>query len=56
MAGAFPANLNPARTGPSMFEPVHGAAHDIAGQGVASTDSLVEAIQLAAQIVERLKK
>ena len=29
---AASANLNPARTGPSFFEPVHGAAHDIAGQ------------------------
>ncbi|MGO8863825.1 MAG: 3-isopropylmalate dehydrogenase, partial [Acidimicrobiales bacterium] len=27
---AASANLNPARTGPSLFEPVHGAAHDIA--------------------------
>src|SRR6202008_679440 len=26
-------NLNPDRTGPSMFEPVHGAAPDIAGTG-----------------------
>ena len=25
------ANLNPARTGPSLFEPVHGTAHDILG-------------------------
>ena len=25
-------NLNPERTGPSMFEPVHGSAPDIAGQ------------------------
>ncbi len=33
---AASANLNPARTGPSLFEPVHGAAHDIAGQGVAN--------------------
>jgi 3-isopropylmalate dehydrogenase len=24
-------NLNPSRTGPSMFEPVHGSAHDIVG-------------------------
>ncbi len=32
---ASSANLNPARTGPSMFEPVHGSAPDIAGQGVA---------------------
>jgi 3-isopropylmalate dehydrogenase len=32
---ASSANLNPARTGPSMFEPVHGSAPDIAGQGIA---------------------
>jgi tartrate dehydrogenase/decarboxylase / D-malate dehydrogenase len=30
------ANLNPARTHPSMFEPVHGSAPDIAGQGLAN--------------------
>jgi tartrate dehydrogenase/decarboxylase/D-malate dehydrogenase len=30
------ANLNPDRTGPSMFEPVHGSAPDIAGQGIAN--------------------
>ncbi len=29
-------NLNPARTGPSMFEPVHGSAPDIAGQNKAN--------------------
>ena len=28
-------NLNPARTGPSLFEPVHGSAPDIAGTGTA---------------------
>ena len=28
-------NVNPDRTAPSMFEPVHGSAPDIAGQGVA---------------------
>jgi 3-isopropylmalate dehydrogenase len=32
---ASSANLNPARTGPSMFEPVHGSAPDIAGSGAA---------------------
>jgi 3-isopropylmalate dehydrogenase len=32
---ASSANLNPARTGPSMFEPVHGSAPDIAGSGKA---------------------
>ena len=30
------ANLNPDRTMPSMFEPVHGSAPDIAGKGVAN--------------------
>jgi len=33
---AASANLNPSRTGPSMFEPVHGTAPDIAGKGVAN--------------------
>jgi tartrate dehydrogenase/decarboxylase / D-malate dehydrogenase len=30
------ANLNPERTHPSLFEPVHGSAPDIAGQGIAN--------------------
>ncbi len=30
------ANINPPREYPSMFEPVHGSAPDIAGQGVAN--------------------
>ena len=30
------ANLNPRRTFPSMFEPVHGSAPDIAGRGIAN--------------------
>jgi tartrate dehydrogenase/decarboxylase / D-malate dehydrogenase len=29
------ANINPERTFPSLFEPVHGSAPDIAGQGIA---------------------
>jgi tartrate dehydrogenase/decarboxylase/D-malate dehydrogenase len=29
-------NINPDRTGPSMFEPVHGSAPDIAGRGIAN--------------------
>ena len=32
---AASANLNPARTGPSLFEPVHGSAPDIAAPGQA---------------------
>lgn len=30
------ANINPERTAPSMFEPVHGSAPDIAGKGIAN--------------------
>ena len=30
------ANLNPSRQHPSMFEPVHGSAPDIAGKGIAN--------------------
>ena len=30
------ANINPERTYPSMFEPVHGSAPDIAGKGIAN--------------------
>ena len=33
---AASANINPGRGAPSMFEPVHGSAPDIAGKGVAS--------------------
>jgi 3-isopropylmalate dehydrogenase len=34
-------NINPARTAPSMFEPVHGSAPDIAGQGVADPTAAI---------------
>ena len=30
------ANLNPGRTTPSMFEPIHGSAFDITGKGIAN--------------------
>jgi len=33
---AASANINPQRTAPSLFEPVHGSAPDIAGQGKAN--------------------
>jgi tartrate dehydrogenase/decarboxylase/D-malate dehydrogenase len=33
---AASANINPERDFPSMFEPVHGSAPDIAGQGIAN--------------------
>ncbi len=48
---AASANLNAALTGPSLFEPVHGAAHDIAGQGIANP---LAAIHSAALMLEHL--
>jgi tartrate dehydrogenase/decarboxylase/D-malate dehydrogenase len=36
IAVAPSANINPERRYPSMFEPVHGSAPDIAGQGIAN--------------------
>jgi 3-isopropylmalate dehydrogenase len=34
-------NINPERTAPSMFEPVHGSAPDIAGQGIADPTAAI---------------
>ncbi len=48
---AASANLNPDRTGPSLFEPVHGAAHDIAGTGKANPTA---AIRSAALMLDHL--
>ncbi|GAA2212524.1 tartrate dehydrogenase [Nonomuraea monospora] len=45
------ANLNPEREFPSMFEPVHGSAPDIAGTGVANP---VGAIWSAAMMLDHL--
>ena len=36
MGLAAGANINPERTYPSMFEPIHGSAPDIAGQHIAN--------------------
>ncbi|HUV11468.1 MAG TPA: 3-isopropylmalate dehydrogenase, partial [Acidimicrobiia bacterium] len=44
-------NLNPDRTGPSLFEPVHGSAPDIAGTGIADPRA---AIISAAMMLEFL--
>ncbi|QEM69325.1 tartrate dehydrogenase [Geobacter sp. FeAm09] len=35
------ANLNPERTFPSLFEPVHGSAPDIAGQNIANPTAMI---------------
>jgi tartrate dehydrogenase/decarboxylase/D-malate dehydrogenase len=62
MGLAASANINPERTYPSMFEPVHGSAPDIAGRGIAnplaavlSAGMLLEFLQLekAATAVRR---
>ncbi|MDQ4006606.1 MAG: tartrate dehydrogenase [Actinomycetota bacterium] len=45
------ANLDPSGEFPSMFEPVHGSAPDIAGQGVANP---VAAVWSAAMMLEHL--
>ena len=44
-------NLDPSRQAPSMFEPVHGSAPDIAGQGIANP---VAAVISAAMMLEFL--
>ncbi|WP_433725595.1 tartrate dehydrogenase [Nocardia sp. CA-129566] len=44
-------NINPERTGPSMFEAVHGSAPDIAGQGIANP---VAQILAGAMLLEHL--
>ncbi len=43
---AASANLNPARTGPSLFEPVHGSAPDIAGRGTADPRAAIMSVSL----------
>ena len=45
------ANLDPSRRNPSMFEPVHGSAPDIFGQGIANP---IAAIWSAAMMLDHL--
>lgn len=51
MGMAAGANLNPTGEFPSMFEPIHGSAPDIAGQGIANP---LATIWTAAQMIEFL--
>src|SRR3989442_13788665 len=44
-------NINPERNYPSMFEPIHGSAPDIAGKGVANP---IGAIWAGAMMLEHL--
>jgi 3-isopropylmalate dehydrogenase len=53
MGVASSGNLNPERTTPSMFEPVHGSAPDIAGKGVANP---VAAMLSIAMLFEHLEQ
>ena len=39
-------NLDPSRTNPSMFEPVHGSAPDIAGKGLADPTATVLSVAM----------
>lgn len=43
---AASANLDPTRQHPSMFEPVHGSAPDIAGQGIANPVGMLASVVL----------
>lgn len=52
MGLAASANLDPSRTHPSLFEPVHGSAPDIAGRGIANP---LAAILSAALMLEELQ-
>ena len=45
------ANINPDRTYPSMFEPIHGSAPDIAGKGIANP---IGAIWAGAMMMDHL--
>ena len=45
------ANIDPERRYPSMFEPIHGSAFDIAGKGIANP---VATFWTAAQMLEHL--
>ena len=51
MGLAAGANLNPERKYPSMFEPIHGSAPDIAGKGISNP---LAAVWSAAQMLEFL--
>src|SRR6185369_8577746 len=52
MGLAASANIDPTRTHPSMFEPVHGSAPDIVGKGIANP---LAAVLSAAMMLEHLE-
>lgn len=46
------ANINPEKEYPSMFEPVHGSAPDIAGKGLANPIAMVWTIQMMLEFLD----
>src|SRR5699024_4897517 len=48
------ANINPTREFPSMFEPVHGSAPDIAGKGIANPIAQIWSLALMLQQCGRM--
>lgn len=53
LGSAASANINPDRSAPSMFEPVHGSAPDIADQGIANP---MAAFWSAAMMLDHLEQ
>jgi 3-isopropylmalate dehydrogenase len=49
-------NINPERAYPSMFEPVHGSAPDIAGQGKADPTATVLSVALLLEHLDRVEQ
>jgi len=45
-------NINPEKEYPSMFEPVHGSAPDIAGKGLANPIAMVWTVQMMLEFLE----
>jgi 3-isopropylmalate dehydrogenase len=55
MGIASSGNLNPDGTAPSMFEPVHGSAPDIAGKGIANPIATIDSLGLLLRETGRIK-
>lgn len=47
------ANINPEREYPSMFEPVHGSAPEIAGKGLANPIAMIWTVKMMLDFLER---
>ena len=47
------ANLNPERAHPSMFEPVHGSAPDIAGKGIANPIAILWSVVMMLEFFDQ---